>query len=235
MMPSQLAAGISTAPAILAGAFLGGIAFSIFEKYLPGHTNCPVGQPLDGFKGYSKMAIPMGLAMVGASFALEHLSPSYYEWSQTLSTGAASALLPSLAGMILGLNQVPLRMIAGRGQGGSTSVLNIISTVTGGKLQPKHQMKDLYTALPTIYVYPATFLGALLTMYLFPITYAPVNQSSLEAFVGGFLMLFGARIADGCTCGHGITGCSELVPASFIGAACIFGGGMAAAALGLRL
>lgn len=235
MMPSQLAAGISTAPAILAGAFLGGVVFSVLEKYLPGHANCVAVQPLDKFKGYSKLAMPLGLAMVGASFGLEHLFPSYIDWSRTLASGASSALLPSLAGTILGLNQIPLRLIAGRGQGGSTSVLNIISTVTGGRLQPKHQLKDLHTALPTIYVYPATFLGAILTMKLFPITYAPVNQSNLEAFVGGFLMLFGARIADGCTCGHGITGCSELVPASFIGAACIFGGGMAAAALGLHL
>lgn len=235
MMPSQLAVGIPSAPAILAGAFAGGVTFSLIEKYLPSHGCAAPTQPLDHFKGYSKIAIPLGVAMIGASFGLEKAFPSSGEWSKTLASGASSAIIPTLAGLILGLNQIPLRLIAGRGQGGSTSVLNILSTCTGGLIQPKHRLTNLFDALPTIYVYPATFLGALLTMKMLPITYAPVEQSQLEAFVGGFLMLLGARIADGCTCGHGITGCSELMPTSFLGAACIFGGGMAAAALGLKL
>lgn len=237
MMPSQLGAGIANAPAVLAGAFAGGVTFSLLEKYLPSHGCAAPAEPLplDKFKGYSKIAIPLGVAMVGASFGLEKVFPSAGEWSRTLSAGAGSAVIPTLAGLILGLNQIPLRLIAGRGQGGSTSVLNILSTLTGGRIQKKHQLTNIFDALPTLYVYPATFLGALLTMKVLPIAYAPVEQSAAEAFAGGFLMLLGARIAEGCTCGHGITGCSELVPTSFIGAACIFGGGMAAAALGLKL
>lgn len=239
MMPAQLAVGIKNAPMVLAGAFAGGITFSLVEKYLPSHNSCPATappKPLDGFNNYTKVALPMGAALVAASFGLERVFPSSAEWSHTLSSGISSALLPSVAGLILGLNQIPLRMIAGRGQGGSTSVLNILSTFTGGYIQPKHRLTNVFDALPTIYVYPATFLGALLTMKLLPISYAPVSgQSPAEAFVGGFLMLLGARIAEGCTCGHGITGCSELVPASFVGAACIFGGGMAACAAGLKL
>lgn len=45
-------------------------------------------------------------------------------------------------------------------------------------------------------------------------------------FIGGFLILFGARLADGCTSGHVITGFTQLATASFIFAAAVFGAGI---------
>ena len=49
------------------------------------------------------------------------------------------------------------------------------------------------------------------------------------AVVGGFIMLFGARLAAGCTSGHGISGCAILSIPSFIGVAAMFAGGIAVA------
>lgn len=48
----------------------------------------------------------------------------------------------------------------------------------------------------------------------------------LVAFVGGFIMLFGARLAGGCTSGHMISGVSQLALSSFIFAVTIFLTGM---------
>lgn len=42
------------------------------------------------------------------------------------------------------------------------------------------------------------------------------------AFVGGFIMLFGARLAGGCTSGHMISGVSQLALSSFVFAVTIF-------------
>lgn len=36
------------------------------------------------------------------------------------------------------------------------------------------------------------------------------------AFVGGFLLMFGARLAQGCTSGHGITGALQLAVSSWV-------------------
>ena len=52
--------------------------------------------------------------------------------------------------------------------------------------------------------------------------------------VGGFLMLFGARIADGCTSGHGISGMAQLAVGSTVAVAAMFVGGIATATLVLR-
>ena len=49
------------------------------------------------------------------------------------------------------------------------------------------------------------------------------------AFCGGMLMAFGARLAGGCTSGHGISGTLQLNLASWISVICFFIGGVAVA------
>lgn len=49
------------------------------------------------------------------------------------------------------------------------------------------------------------------------------------AFPGGMLMAFGARLAGGCTSGHGISGTLQLNLASWISVICFFIGGVAVA------
>jgi uncharacterized protein len=52
---------------------------------------------------------------------------------------------------------------------------------------------------------------------------------ALVAVGGGVLMAFGARLADGCTSGHGISGTMQLNVASWIAFICFFIGGVAVA------
>ncbi len=46
------------------------------------------------------------------------------------------------------------------------------------------------------------------------------------AFVGGFLILFGARLAGGCTSGHILSGMSQLAISGMVFAAGVFGAGI---------
>ncbi len=54
---------------------------------------------------------------------------------------------------------------------------------------------------------------------------------TVVAFNGGILMAFGARMAGGCTSGHGISGTLQLAVGSWISAFCFFIGGMITAML----
>ena len=54
---------------------------------------------------------------------------------------------------------------------------------------------------------------------------------SVVAFVGGVLMAFGARMAGGCTSGHGISGTLQLAIGSWASAICFFIGGIVTAML----
>lgn len=51
----------------------------------------------------------------------------------------------------------------------------------------------------------------------------------VTALAGGIIMGIGARWADGCTSGHGISGTLQLVVSSWIALACFFIGGVIAA------
>ncbi len=55
------------------------------------------------------------------------------------------------------------------------------------------------------------------------------------AFAGGLLMAFGARMAGGCTSGHGISGTLQLSVGSWIAVICFFAGGIATAFLMFRV
>ena len=89
----------------------------------------------------------------------------------------------------------------------------------------------------------ATVAGAFLAAYtggeitgewLPPMWEARFGEGSivLRAFVailGGILMAFGARLAGGCTSGHGISGTLQLSVGSWIAVICFFVGGIAVA------
>ncbi|WP_425400154.1 YeeE/YedE thiosulfate transporter family protein [Aeoliella sp.] len=55
------------------------------------------------------------------------------------------------------------------------------------------------------------------------------------ALIGGALMAFGARMAGGCTSGHGISGTLQLAVSSWIAVCCFFVGGIATAILMYRM
>lgn len=60
-------------------------------------------------------------------------------------------------------------------------------------------------------------------------------QRAVMAFAGGFILLFGARIADGCTSGHGISGMAQLAVSSTLAIAAMFAGGILTAMLFKRV
>ena len=74
-----------------------------------------------------------------------------------------------------------------------------ISLLTG-QFQPVFNLGELHTQLF------GTGVGYLITL-----------------FFGGAMVGFGTQLAGGCTSGHGLSGCSRLVPASLIATAAFFG------------
>jgi uncharacterized membrane protein YedE/YeeE len=86
----------------------------------------------------------------------------------------------------------------------------------------------------------AAFFGDELTLrWVPPMWEARFGESTglrlAAAFVGGLLMAFGARLAGGCTSGHGISGTMQLAVGSWIAVICFFGGGIATAMLMFRV
>ena len=76
--------------------------------------------------------------------------------------------------------------------------------------------------------------GEFANQWLHPMWEARFGEGTIAlraavAIAGGILMAFGARLAGGCTSGHGISGTLQLNVGSWIAAACFFIGGIAVA------
>lgn len=58
-----------------------------------------------------------------------------------------------------------------------------------------------------------------------------VSKRAIGAFVGGIVAMIGARMADGCPSGHGLSGMMQLSMSSLVALVLFFGAGMIAANL----
>jgi len=52
-----------------------------------------------------------------------------------------------------------------------------------------------------------------------------IGKRGLGAFVGGAVAMFGARLADGCPSGHGLSGIMQLSISGFVALMMFFGAG----------
>lgn len=99
---------------------------------------------------------------------------------------------------------------------------------------PKIEWEVMLTLGVVVGAFLAATSGAEFKVTLVPRLWEAEFGSSLAlrlgvAFVGGVIMAFGARMAGGCTSGHGISGALQLSVGSWIALAAFFAGGVATA------
>lgn len=155
---------------------------------------------------------------------------------------------PYAAGILIGLLQIPAFLIIQSPLGASSAYVTaaaytgsvVDSNIHDNKYFDKHMGSKKY-AWQTSMVIGIAF-GALLSRRLSGAkrkAFSPIwtsalglttlTQRMLIAFAGGFLLLFGARWAGGCTSGHGLSGVGQLGLGSIIATAMFFVGGIAVA------
>lgn len=161
---------------------------------------------------------------------------------------------PYVAGVAIGLLQIPAFLIIETALGASSSYVTV-GAVIASWIDPSLPQID-YVAkhlavnaknLWQVALVCGIAMGALLSMKMSGARRQPISpiwtralgspSSALRyavAFGAGFLMLFGARIADGCTSGHGLSGLAQLSVGSTVAVAAMFVGGIATASLMLR-
>jgi uncharacterized membrane protein YedE/YeeE len=157
---------------------------------------------------------------------------------------------PYAAGILIGLLQIPAFLLINTALGASSSYVtvagNLAALVDPAAAKIDYIAKHLAGAKNwwQVALVVGVALGAFLSARLSGAQRAPMSyvwsrglgidrmsQRAPLAFVAGFIMLFGARIADGCTSGHGLSGIAQLAIGSFIAVAAMFAGGIATALL----
>lgn len=153
---------------------------------------------------------------------------------------------PYLVGAGIGMLSWVTFGLMGKALGTSTSFVTVVATVESA-LAPEHVKATPYLAKHTkidwqIMLVLGVFLGSLLSVLIsraYKVEKVPAlwawrfgpskAKRYLAAFVGGVLVLFGARLADGCTSGHGISGGLQFALSSWTFFAAFFAVALATA------
>lgn len=161
---------------------------------------------------------------------------------------------PYVAGVAIGLLQIPAFLLIETALGASSSFVTIggliASWIDPGAAKIDYVARHIAATGKNwwqVALVIGIAIGAFLSMKLSGATRksispiwtralgsaSPARRYSL-AFAAGFLMLFGARIADGCTSGHGLSGTAQLAAGSIVAVAAMFAGGIVTALVALR-
>lgn len=157
---------------------------------------------------------------------------------------------PYVAGIVIGLLQIPAFYLMGTALGTSSSYVtisaNLASFVDPSIANIKYAANHMNGAKNwwQVALIAGIVLGAFLSSRLSGTprwghspfwakamgAHTPASRYMM-AFLGGFIMVLGARIADGCTSGHGVSGIAQLAIGSFIAVTAMFGAGIITANL----
>lgn len=157
---------------------------------------------------------------------------------------------PYTAGIIIGLLQIPALLLANTMLGASSSFVTMggsIASVVDPSLAANSYIKgylssakDYWQVMLVLGVALGAWFSSRLSGSQRP-AISPVWAQSWGvtnpwtrysmAFVGGFVLLFGARLANGCASGHGLSGIAQLAMSSFLAIGTMFATGILGAKL----
>ncbi len=226
----KVATGIRSGYFALAGGILGGTLYTTLAQVL--HRGTAVKQePVTiyqslGMKEETFVCVyEVGLLAIilAASFTPEAPNLLFHPVVGGLMIGGAQAVSLALTGNAVGVST------------GYEQVVNVSKWLwrrSAGERKPGEIPAFASIVFAVGIVLGSSMLSSLLALGV-PGEEAPIG--ALTAMIGGLIMVFGARIAGGCTSCHGISGVSTFGISSIISVAAMFSGGIALAWIFLKI
>lgn len=164
-------------------------------------------------------------------------------------TSNGGAWSPYLVGGLIGVLSMATFYFSDKPLGVSTAYLRLAGSIsrliskghTGSlklyqEKKPQVEWEVMLVVGIVLGAFVAAYSGGELTAAWVPALWADRFGDSVGlrlgvAFAGGVVMAYGARLAGGCTSGHGISGTLQLSVGSWIALACFFIGGAFSAML----
>lgn len=263
MVWTALGAGTEYSGMTIAGGVLGAFVYGLFAEWI--QTNILNRGPLGpceqvyadeamGQRSPSKLMMILGIVCLCGCVVLESLVP----WKSEVPTRLAEAMKdpicdfgtsqfsflecpawpPSIAGVLLGLLQLPGVALIGNVLGSATAFQIFASLLVvplpsslKGKLSTRYS--DIFGTPNPLAWWQLPYVGLATIAAIYCATNANDTGgaagvgSPISAFLGGFILIFGSRLGGGCTSGHGLSGCALLMVQSWIAVPSMFAGGIA--------
>ncbi|KAJ3329873.1 hypothetical protein HDU93_000749 [Gonapodya sp. JEL0774] len=252
----QIGSASPSAPYALMGAVAGVLTYSVLEPTFKRTLNKwwqPTHSTIDQIVGasYASLAIPTSLAMLSAAAAISLFLPHSHLHTTASTIFGMVEWHPLIAGVAIGLLQVPSVTILHAPLGASSALVAVASPLAPllkylGILDEDTELAKWrfpsWDALGKISFAIAAILGGYASsstsgtfatgsgLAAAPLVIATIGWKA-QAVIGGWMLLFGARVAGGCTSGHGISGFGFLGVTSVAAVAAMFGGGFGMAAV----
>lgn len=171
-----------------------------------------------------------------------------------MSVLTARSWSPYAAGILIGLLQIPAFLLINTALGASSSFVTVAASLAGlidpAMLAIPYFKSHVATAKDwwQVALVAGVALGAFLSVRMAGTARPAMSEiwtrvmglrsfpaRLVVAFLGGFVLLLGARIANGCTSGHGLSGLSQLAVSSLIAMGAMFASGIALSAFFKRV
>ena len=235
----QVATGIKSGIYVATGGLLGGILYARFGQYLKRTSRS---SSLSSPSKPLTTQIPAEAERHHTIYAKYSLDPSNvllaYEVMCMVIISATTLfgidkntpwLHPVFGGTLIGAAQASTLVLTGSPVGVSAAYdeagkyfWRLISPKMASEPRPK----------VTSMVFAAgVFAGSLVMAQMFPVPLKASSVPPMRAIAGGCTMVIGARLAGGCTSGHGISGMSSFSISSIISVAAMFAGGIMTATM----
>ena len=219
MVTVQVGSGVATAWITILGGLAGALTYGFLDpslaawsaksKSLVGSADAKFGL------NYNYLLIGLGLGCAAAAVVLELVVPFKDELSppipDTNSIFSMKRWPPAISGAIIGGLNLPLITLGPfpRSLGCSSAYYTVVSQwlLVSPQCQAKYQnlesMRKGVNNWWQVFFVGTAVLGAWVSAETTNSIGRAPGVAWYEAFIGGFMMLFGARQAGGCTSGHG--------------------------------
>jgi uncharacterized membrane protein YedE/YeeE len=245
----QVGMGVHNAVWGIFGGLLGAISYAFVFPYIENWLVRGAPQEIQIAKilGVSYQNAVLVLSVLTALFvsALEYFVPWKTQYPPVVSNSIdtkdiwhSTVWNPELSGFIVGILQFPAVIAVGAGLGSATSYVSVwvqAFRATGSCPSPAQKYlkffeggfakwwQIVYLSCAAIGSYIASSLSSASELSAInAISGVPIPY----AFAGGFLMVFGSRMASGCTSGHGLSGMPLMISNSFLAVVGMFASGM---------
>jgi uncharacterized membrane protein YedE/YeeE len=242
----QMGAGMMNGVLVVMGGVLGAMAFIKLQPSLEtaraslsNSGPSPEDKSSTGTKAPLDIATAIGihpvtLLLVWVPMCLAVMMLAFAQDDTTHAIPLSGLVPPAYGGLLIGTAQLATTLLTGHAIGASAAYQDLATFIDRRYLRKSgDQSKPAFLTPSLIFSAGIVVAAATLSLTVPKIRGAspgsfsvPTPRNAVLTVLGGACMVFGARIAGGCTSGHGISGLAKFSLASLVTTAAMFGAGI---------